>query len=304
MSSFSFRQCMWTVVVSGTGWGDEVSWELRQGATVILSGGGYGNGYSDSQNTMASGPLEFNINTQGTYNDNNANYTVSNGTSTVASGTITGRNTETISGLNCPLGVVFSNYAADPTTSTSFAHRRGANETPKFTIESPTSFNAVQFELNTQSNFSGTATVSTIGDGSTYAANTLHYIWTTTPLPTDNTTYFARCRVSSDGGTTWGAWTTELWPYSYFSPTIYEEEGWYYTTGEQFNTGVVQETLYDFMRITTTAFPDNGNVTLDQGAFSINAGTGDAVKENGVFYPGVNYKCNLKLYGYRLQSFT
>src|SRR5690554_5269233 len=195
-------------------------------------------------------------------------------------------NTVTITIVNA---VFFSDYSADPNLSTSFAHRRGADETPKFTIRSTTAFNAVQFELNTQSDFSGTATVSTINDGTTYAAGTLHDIWTTTPLPTDNRTYFARCRVSTDGGATYSPWTIELWPYSYFSGTVYEEEGWYYTTGEQFNTGVVQETLYDFTRITTTAFPDNGNVTLDQGAFSINAGTGDAVKENGTFYPNVNY---------------
>ena len=40
----------WTVNVQGTGFGDEVSWELRDNtAAVILSGGPYGSGYNDTQ---------------------------------------------------------------------------------------------------------------------------------------------------------------------------------------------------------------------------------------------------------------
>lgn len=182
----------------------------------------------------------------------------------------------------------FSNYAADPTLSTSFAHRKGANSKPKFTVKSTLPFNEIQFELNTQSNFSGTAFVSTINDGTTYAGNTLYDFWTTTTLTGADQTYFARCRVSDDGGVTYGPWTTELWPYSYFPATPYPQEGWYYTTGEQFLTGVVQEATYNNTVVNTTPAPDNGNIILNQGAYSVNAGSGDGVLEGG-FYPDVGY---------------
>ncbi len=185
--------------------------------------------------------------------------------------------------------ITFSNYSADATLSTSFAHRKGANAKPKFTIKAGSSFNAVQFELNTQSNFTGTAFVSTLSSGTTCTGNTLHDFWTTNSLTGTNQTYFVRSRVSSNGGTTYGPWTTELWPYSYFPSTPYPQEGWYYTTGEQFLTGVVQEVTYNNTVVNTTPAPDNGNITLNQGAFNIDAGNGDAVYENGTFYPGVNY---------------
>ncbi len=183
----------------------------------------------------------------------------------------------------------FSNISSNPSLSTSFAHRKGANDMPKFTIKSSSNFNAVQIELNTKSNFTGTAFVSTITDGTTYNGNSLYDFWTTTALTGVNQTYFARCRVSSNGGTTYGSWTTDLWPYSYFPGIPYEEEGWYYTTGEQFSTGTVQELTYNNISVNSTPLPDNGNITLNQGAFNINATSGDAILENGTFYSSVNY---------------
>ncbi|MFA7686545.1 MAG: choice-of-anchor J domain-containing protein, partial [Moheibacter sp.] len=65
--------CEWTVTVSDTGWGDEVSWELRDaGGVVVMSGGPYteSGGYTDTQTAMAEGPVEFFIETIGTFNDN------------------------------------------------------------------------------------------------------------------------------------------------------------------------------------------------------------------------------------------
>ena len=102
------------------------------------------------------------------------------------------------------------NYSEDPLLSTGFAHRRGASINPKFTIESTSGFNAVQFELNEASDFTGTALVSTISDGTSYNASTPYDFWTTEDLTGDRT-YFVRVRVSSDGGTSWGSWSTQLW---------------------------------------------------------------------------------------------
>src|SRR5690625_3676337 len=44
------EECTWTVRVWEDYFGDEVDWELRDSdGTVILFGGGYGNGYDDIQ---------------------------------------------------------------------------------------------------------------------------------------------------------------------------------------------------------------------------------------------------------------
>lgn len=182
------------------------------------------------------------------------------------------------------------NYSANPTLSTSFAHRRGASINPKFTIQAPSTFNAVQIEMNHASDFSGTALVSTITTGGPYNANTPYDFWTTQNLAGDRT-YFVRVRVSNNGGSTYGAWSNQLWPYSYYPATTYPEEGWYYTTQEQFQTGVVQETLYNFLSIqnNSTAYPDDDYMQVNEGNFSINATTNDGVYENSTWYPSVNY---------------
>ena len=72
-----------------------------------------------------------------------------------------------------------NNFSANPALSTSFAHRRGASERPKFTVSSSSNFDAVQIELNHFANFSGPAIVSTIADGTNYNASTPYDFWTT-----------------------------------------------------------------------------------------------------------------------------
>lgn len=182
------------------------------------------------------------------------------------------------------------NYSEDPLLSTGFAHRRGANINPKFTIEGSEDFNAVQIELNQSSDFTGTALVSTINDGTNYSASTPYDFWTTENLTGDRT-YFVRTRISSDGGSNWGEWSTQLWPYSYYPTTTYEEEGWYYTSEEQFLTGVVQEANYDFLSIldNTTAYPDDDYMQVNEGSYSVNTTTNDGVYENGTWYPAPTY---------------
>src|SRR5690554_2159860 len=98
-------ECEWTVIVEDTSWGDEVEWELREmGGTVLLSGGGYGNGYYDEQSITAAGPLEFWITNDGFFGDNTPTYSVSNGTEVLVSGTLNTADTLTFSDLNCDSG--------------------------------------------------------------------------------------------------------------------------------------------------------------------------------------------------------
>src|SRR5690554_5247522 len=98
--------CEWTVIVEDTSWGDEVEWELREdgGGNILLSGGGYGNGYYDEQTVTAEGPLEFWITNDGFFGDNTPTYSVSNGTEVLVSGTLTTAETLTFSDLNCDGG--------------------------------------------------------------------------------------------------------------------------------------------------------------------------------------------------------
>src|SRR5690625_1606494 len=99
--AFSFTavnaQCEWTVEVTTTSFGDEISWELTDAL---------GNTVLESTNTgtftaEAEGPLDFYISTQGMFNDNDADYTISNGIEEVASGHIDGGQESTETGLEC-----------------------------------------------------------------------------------------------------------------------------------------------------------------------------------------------------------
>ncbi len=97
-----------TVRVFDTGFGDEVSWELRDNmATVLLSvaDGTYGLGYDDTQMvTTANEPLEFFIESMGTFGDNTPSYQISCGGSIIASGSLLGGTDATVSGLMCATG--------------------------------------------------------------------------------------------------------------------------------------------------------------------------------------------------------
>src|SRR5690606_35238126 len=96
------QSCDWTVEVEGTTYGDEVSWSLTDASsTVILSGGGYGLGFFDSQTANAAGPMTFFIEAIGTYGDNQPSYTVHNGTALLVSGSLLGGDDATHAALNC-----------------------------------------------------------------------------------------------------------------------------------------------------------------------------------------------------------
>lgn len=96
--------CLWTVSVSSETFGDEVSWELRNPEnTVLISGGGYGMDYEDTQTVFAEGPLTFYGETMGSFGDNEMSYEISNGTEVLASGHLEGSTEITIEDLNCDL---------------------------------------------------------------------------------------------------------------------------------------------------------------------------------------------------------
>lgn len=182
--------------------------------------------------------------------------------------------------------LTLSNYSASATLSTSFAHRIGATNKPKFTVNATASFNQIQFELNTKSDFTGTAITSTINNSVVYPASTLKDFFTTTALPSGDRTYFVRARASNNGGTNYGPWTTTLWPYSYFASTAYVDEGWYFTSKEQFTLGTVQESGYNFTQINDNATlnnADDDNIEVIEGTFTIpiNNGVDDGGLENG-----------------------
>lgn len=98
--------CQWTVhVFDALGFGDEVSWTLKNSdGNNVLSGGGYGAGYDDTQTVLAEGPLTFYIESMGDFGDNTPVYTVSNGTTELVSGSLSIDNQEaTYSDLDCDI---------------------------------------------------------------------------------------------------------------------------------------------------------------------------------------------------------
>lgn len=97
--------CQWAVhVFDFLGFGDEVSWTLKNSTgETLLSGGGYGAGYDDTKTVFADGPLTFYIESMGTFGDNTPSYTISNGTTELASGSLSPEAGQeaTHSDLNC-----------------------------------------------------------------------------------------------------------------------------------------------------------------------------------------------------------
>ncbi len=113
-----------TVTVSGSGFLDETGWSLVDGlGNIVASGGPYGIGSFNTipVTTSTPGPFTFNIETQGFFNDNIANYSVlcnTNG-NTLTSGTLAGGQTFSAGGLNCgePISYSWSPAAGLNTTA-------------------------------------------------------------------------------------------------------------------------------------------------------------------------------------------
>jgi subtilisin-like proprotein convertase family protein len=84
-------QCDISVTFSSASWGDVTSWQLQDGSgTAVLTGGPYGNGYTDVQTTIGSNPpynLVVQVNNS-FFCDNFPNYSVTVGGSPDISGTV------------------------------------------------------------------------------------------------------------------------------------------------------------------------------------------------------------------------
>lgn len=95
--------CEWTVTVFGSGLGDEVSWEFRDSdGGVLLSGGPYDSTpYTDVQTISASDPVEFYIESMGSWNDNTPSFTIANENGIIVNSSIPGGGEATFSDLLC-----------------------------------------------------------------------------------------------------------------------------------------------------------------------------------------------------------
>src|SRR5690606_27572436 len=114
--------CDLTVNISGTGWGDEVTWQLLDANNAVaLSGGPYGNGFNHTQTISATNPpYTLVINRDGTFCDNALNYTVTLGGEVDITGTLPGAcNTMSFNIGNCPSCPLPSNLGIANATSTS-----------------------------------------------------------------------------------------------------------------------------------------------------------------------------------------
>ncbi len=131
-----------TVTISGPAWLDETTWTITGG----FSGGPYGFGSTNTVTITPPSPFIFFIETQGTFNDNQANYTiVCNATSTtLLSGTINGGQTFTSAPLSCggaPLTMTNTLWTGPSVYSTSnpalFVANAGSGGVYNFTAEAP-----------------------------------------------------------------------------------------------------------------------------------------------------------------------
>ncbi len=155
--------------------------------------------------------------------------------------------------LKSQTGIVISRLS--PPGSPSFSDSDGTNQiafnnimqsttTPIFRVSATSSaaFNRFQIEMNTASDFSGTAYTETYS--SSYASGTVYNLSATSlspSLPTTNgATYYVRARASADGGTTYGSWSTSTQTFTYESSG---SPAWFQTANAQFNTDTLTGTV-------------------------------------------------------------
>lgn len=186
--------------------------------------------------------------------------------------------------LPAPAGPVFSNTSAN-SIPVYFDNIRAVS-TPVFAISSTgMAYNSMQVEANTKDDFSGTTyTQSFNGTYSSavkydYVCNNLSPV-----LPaTDPAVYYVRARASSDGGATWGAWSTQRWSFTHSA----SDYGWHQTAKAQFSEGTFSGNFIQ----TTLNGTLGDNVYMNRGAFTeyVIANADDGVWENGTWYPSSTY---------------
>ncbi len=98
---------VWVVTITSGAWLDETSWTLTDASGVVVAQGGpYGNtgngGTFTGQGNSSNGPFEFFIETQGQFNDNTPQWSVSTGAGIeLAAGNVAGGQTFTEGGIDC-----------------------------------------------------------------------------------------------------------------------------------------------------------------------------------------------------------
>lgn len=164
-------------------------------------------------------------------------------------------------------------YPSDGVNQIAFNNIRQNTITPTFRVSAThtESFNRFQLELNTASDFTGTAYTQTFSG--TYGSGTQYNLLANGLSPslpaTDGVTYYVRVRASADGGSSWGQWSTinyPVWTFTYKSASGLPD--WFQTTDAQFGTGTLTNVVTD---------SPNGRVKFSS-AFPQVAGTNTGVE--------------------------
>ncbi len=115
------------------------------------------------------------------------------------------------------------------------------DNTPTFRVSAThtSAFNRFKVEINTASDFSGTAYTQTFSG--TYSSGTQYDVECNSLSPafpvTNNVTYYVRACASDDGGSNWGTWYSETYSFTYKTSGAIE---WMQTTQQQFYTDVFE----------------------------------------------------------------
>jgi hypothetical protein len=88
--------------MSSASWGDGTTWTLTDASNnVVLSGGPYGNGYSDTQILAVADNGPYSLNITSTFSDNSPSYSVSVDGNVILTGTAPAAQTTTLNGITC-----------------------------------------------------------------------------------------------------------------------------------------------------------------------------------------------------------
>lgn len=162
---------------------------------------------------------------------------------------------------------------------------------PIFAVTPSATVDRIYIELNTKSDFTGTAYTQTFSGTYTAVKVDLTCDGLSTSLPSTAASYAVRFKASDDAGSTWGDWTTDNWVYSKATGS----EGIHYTTSDQFDSGTLTSTNYgNFIssndNATTTDLADD-YLQVDQGSITNTMTTaGDQyLTENPDNYSGASY---------------